>query len=284
MQIGASDDPFIAVAVDCIAHLARRAGRVAAQAGYTHVGLRLNPVLDTDPRIMEDLALRDDLRAALPANGINVLDIDVFRIEATTNVNGMHRAIEFGASLGARYLVCTLGPAGPWQPGEEVRTASKLAELAHLCASFGVQPMLEFIPFRKLGTLAGAQHILELAGHPNLGVCVDSLHLARSQGTPADVASLPQALPYIQLCDGLALAPADLAFEARFERLIPGDGELPLVDLIRALPQGFALSIEVPSRQRAAWSPLRRALAALEGTRKVLDASQFEETPPETKA
>ena len=35
--------------------------------------------------------------------------------------------------------------------------------------------------------------------------------------------------------------------ESRAFRLPPGDGELPLLDLIRAVPSGLPISVEVPN-------------------------------------
>src|SRR5207249_1674731 len=108
-------------------------------------------------------------------------------------------------------------------------------------------------------TLADAVRVVDRAGRPEGAVLVDALHLQRSGGTPADVAALaPQRLPYCQLCDApaepvwsggaqvLTEAPADaLAValtEARTGRLMPGDGELPLRDLVDALPPDAALA------------------------------------------
>jgi hypothetical protein len=43
--------------------------------------------------------------------------------------------------------------------------------------------------------------------------------------------------------------------EALTNRLPPGEGEFPLVDFVRALPQGLTLSPEAPLR-RPGWSVL----------------------------
>ena len=39
----------------------------------------------------------------------------------------------------------------------------------------------------------------------------------------------------------------DLALEARAMRLLPGDGELPLAEIVSALPAGLAFSVETPN-------------------------------------
>jgi sugar phosphate isomerase/epimerase len=105
-----------------------------------------------------------------------------------------------------------------------------------------------------------------LVGESGGGIIIDPLHLQRSGGTPGDVGALdPKLIAYCQLCDAPLAAPhnlprprelprgqsvegiTDLALEARAVRLLPGDGELPLAEIIAALPAGLAFSVETPN-------------------------------------
>ena len=93
--------------------------------------------------------------------------------------------------------------------------------------------VLEFLPIFTVGTLADAVAVVTEADRPNGAVLVDTLHLARSGGSPDDLA--PRArrlLPYLQVADAPAEPPgrerAALRDEALHGRLLPGDGELPL--------------------------------------------------------
>jgi hypothetical protein len=89
---------------------------------------------------------------------------------------------------------------------------------------------------------------------------------------PADVAALPRRLlPYVQLCDGPfdpVQPPEDVALtEARTGRLLPGDGALPLRDLVAALPRDADLAVEAPVAALAGRPPAeiaRRAYASLQ--------------------
>jgi sugar phosphate isomerase/epimerase len=105
--------------------------------------------------------------------------------------------------------------------------------------------------FSSVKTLGDARRVVAGAGHRAGAILVDSLHLQRSGGTPAEVAALPgDLLPYAQLCDA-PLEPimpdeAVALTEARTGRLFPGDGQMPLHDLVQALPRGVALSVEAP--------------------------------------
>ena len=83
----------------------------------------------------------------------------------------------------------------------------------------------------------------------------------------ADVAAIePNRLPYVQLCDAPAVAPDDLYTEAVDGRLLLGQGELPIRELVAALPDRTALSMEIRSAAlRSAFpDPVERARRVLE--------------------
>jgi hypothetical protein len=77
------------------------------------------------------------------------------------------------------------------------------------------------------------------------------LQFFRSGASPSDVQDYEGALfPYAQICDGPLKAPETLDArrnEARENRLLPGRGELPLHELLAALPPGIPLSLEAPT-------------------------------------
>ncbi len=92
--------------------------------------------------------------------------------------------------------------------------------------------------------------MLDAVDRANASVLIDNLHLARTGGVPDDVTAIaPTRLPYVQLCDAAAERPADLVVEALDGRLTLGDGVLPLRELVGALPQHTALSMEIRSAQ-----------------------------------
>ena len=77
--------------------------------------------------------------------------------------------------------------------------------------------------------------------HPNGAVLVDTLHLARSGGSPDDLRAVPsRLLPYLQVADAPAAPPGPerdtLREEALHGRLLPGEGELPLEATLAAVP------------------------------------------------
>ncbi len=97
-------------------------------------------------------------------------------------------------------------------------------------------------------SIGRAAWFVEQVARSNVGIAVDALHLARTGGTPAEIAALPaHHFAYAQICDGRGFhRSADYLPEA-LDRMMPGDGEFPLRAIIEALPQATALDVEVPS-------------------------------------
>jgi sugar phosphate isomerase/epimerase len=134
--------------------------------------------------------------------------------------------------------------------------------------------------FSAIKTVQAADRVVLAAAHPAAGVLVDPLHLRRSGGSPADVAPLvadhPSRYPYAQLCDGPLTGPEGgrpaLYAEAVENRLAAGDGELPLAEMLAALPPGVPLSVETPVAALAQRPPGDRAVAAMSATRRLLEA------------
>ena len=104
----------------------------------------------------------------------------------------------------------------------------------------------------EVKTVGDAVRLIADSGANNAVITVDAVHLARSGGSPADIAALdPALIGYLQLCDGPAVMPPEsFLWEAGTERLLPGDGELPLRELAAAVPTGTVIGVEAPSQRR----------------------------------
>jgi len=180
-------------------------------------------------------------------------------------------ALEFAASLGANRLAVTSLAADEYDPRDEDALVRKLADLSEAAAAHDVGIMLEFIPFRGIKSLQHAVAIVSAVGHPGLGITVDALHFYRSGGTATELAAVDrQLLACAQLCDAPSAAPADLPFEARYGRLYPGEGGLPLAELVRALPEDLQLCVEVPS-QEPGLSVTNRAIKGFASAHRLLE-------------
>jgi sugar phosphate isomerase/epimerase len=242
----------------------------AAAAGFDLVGVRLNrsPGLPFHP-VVGNPALVRALERKLDDSGLAVLEIFSFYLEPATRIADFVPALELGAALGGRYaMVIGEDP----EPG---RLADNFAQLCDVAAPLGITATIEFVPFRALATLEQALRVRADAARPNAAICVDPLHFARSGGTPAQLAALDPALfPYAQLSDGV-LGPGEpnlacVRANGLGERRLPGEGALPLAALLRALPPGLPLSVEVPFPAGAALTAEQWARRVLEHTRRFL--------------
>jgi sugar phosphate isomerase/epimerase len=226
--------------------------RLGEAAGFDLIGaLRLNPASDgTGADLVGDRSLRRATARALTDTGLGVLDVEVFRVRPGTSAAEAEPLLAVGAELGARFLLTAV------EDPEPQRRAEVVAELCRLARGYGLRCMVEPMVFSALHTPADALALLEAAGADDAGVLVDTLHLARAGGTPADLDALGAArLPYVQLCDAPTARPADTdpdglrtaVREAVADRLPPGEGVLPLTEVLRRLPSGSAVSLEVPN-------------------------------------
>jgi sugar phosphate isomerase/epimerase len=240
---------------------------VAAAAGFRTIGIRLTatPSVGVPPYTDEMLRggplLRETL-ARLADTGVSVLDTEFLRFEPEHPVGIPEGFLEVSARLGARHvLVMSAEP-------DEARTLERFGELCERAAAYGLRVGLEFAIYTGVRTLAHAAQIVARSKRPNASVLIDALHFSRSGGLPAHVASIdPSLLRYAQICDagpdmpGAGDTPA-LIREARTGRLLPGEGVLPLVDLVAALPAGVPLAVEAPCRATAELPALERARRA----------------------
>jgi sugar phosphate isomerase/epimerase len=131
------------------------------------------------------------------------------------------------------------------------------------------------MPYLPVKNVAEAARLLRDAAQPNAGIIVDALHLARSGGSPADVAAIdPALIAYVQLCDAPRVRPATMERreESLHNRLYPGDGELPLFALMDALPRDVTIDLETPCAAHQHLSFDERARRAGDATRRFLKA------------
>lgn len=110
----------------------------------------------------------------------------------------------------------------------------------------GLGVVLEFVPGTGIADLATARTIASECGEANCSILLDSWHLARTGGTAAQIRALPPgAIGAIQLSDRNPPAPG-VAYVPMTGRLLPGEGSLPLHDIVAtALANSPGLSAEV---------------------------------------
>lgn len=219
-----------------------------ADAGFTVTGLRLHPATPGGAAYPMDLqsAILRNTQRRMQDRGVRVLDIEVLLIDAQTDIASFIPCIEAGAALGASRL----GVNGE-DPNLE-RFTEKFAHLCDLARPYNMEVDLEFMVWRPIHNLQTAENVVRQAGRDNGKILIDTLHLARSGGHLSDLLVLDSRLiGSMQICDGPMAGPAPedipaIIAEARSGRLPPLEGELPLVEWVRAVPLSTPISVEVP--------------------------------------
>jgi len=245
--------------------------REAAAAGFDFVGARLlngQPGRDPAP-LMASSAMRRETIACLRDAGMGVLDASGARLRPETDMAAFAPFIDAAAELGARHILAS------GDDPDEPRLAARFAELCELAGQSGLTVDLEFVPWMSVADLTLAARMVRTVACANFGIAVDALHFDRSRSRLSDLAALPRTwFRYVQLCDAPRAWASDresLIHEAVSERLFPGEGAIDLAGLLRALPSGIPIALEIPTATLARTTPaaerLQRAVAA---TRKLL--------------
>ena len=239
--------------------------RLARAAGFGFVGLRLHPVAPGQLHWLPDAAGLRELRQVMAGEGIGLHDIETVVVDAAFDPEALIPALDAAAALGARRVNACADRFDA--------LPDRFARLCHLAGERGLGVDVEPMAWRGIDTPAACLDLIAQSGAANAGYLVDTLHHVRCGGTPADLAATdPGRIVSAQLCDAPAVPPegteARIA-EARGRRLIPGEGGLPLADLIAALPPQTVLSVELPSDDPR--PPLERARAIHRATTALLE-------------
>jgi sugar phosphate isomerase/epimerase len=152
--------------------------------------------------------------------------------------------------------------------------AEAFAGLCDRAYEHGLNVHLEFLPWTGIANLRAARAIVEAAGRANGRLVIDSWHLQRSGTRLAELADLPGHLVgSVQLSDAPAQPQESLLEETLHARLLPGEGTIDLVGLVRTLDAIGAIApfgIEVLSDRLNALPAQTVAEKAIAAARKVL--------------
>lgn len=247
---------------------------LAADLGCRFISLRLEP-LPYNPEgyslwsLRQDASLRRNTRAALVDRGIDISLAEGFAVRADKDVRALEADLDLFAELGAQ-RIATLG-----MDPDAARCLDQFAQLAEMAGARGIGTQLEFVPYRTIGNLDIALAAWRHVGRSDFQLTIDTMHFARSGGTPEALQSADRrAIGYAQLCDAALISPyTDYMEEACMDRRIPGEGELPLLEILRALPPVPVIGIEVPmlARAEAGQGPRERMTNAFAAARALLD-------------
>lgn len=244
---------------------------LAARLGCGHISIGFNQT-EFDPygyprySLRDDVALRRELKAALAANGVTISLGENLMVQAGADMREQWLAdLEIFAELGI-----SRANSVSFEPDLQ-RNIDQYGLLAETSAAFGVRTLLEFVPIFGVPDLPTALTVAEKVAHPNLGLMMDTMHIGRTGATTSALRAVPPDLiGYIQLCDApVRPTNPDYMDEAMFERMVPGEGELPLADYLGAMPRDRIVSLELPVRSEA-----ERGIPPEQWLRRAVDATR----------
>jgi len=218
--------------------------------------------------VLGDPGLRREMKAAMRDRGVAIALAEGFGVVPDVEARDRLADLDAVAELGARQV--SLGIRDP----DLARAYDQLALLAEMAAERGMTSTTEFAPTLTIKSLAMALDAVRYVGRRDYRLTIDAMHLIRSGSTVEDLAALdPDVIGYFQICDVPLVSEFDsYGEEARTERRIPGDGELPLLDLLRVVPADRIVGLEIPllTAASAGVGPLDRLRPAVEATSALL--------------
>jgi len=235
----------------------------AADAGFSFITLTAGHYLDEIAAGRTDDQIRSDLGAA----GVRVKVIDplIGVLPGTPRISevdpAMRRFFSYSEADCIRAATATGAETinlahflGVSVPMSELQDA--VGGIAARNRAAGFETTLEFIPGTGVPDIATARAIIN--GIPSAGIMFDSWHFARSDGEIGDLDALPTgSIGGVQISDRIA-PPADAPYVPMSGRLCPGEGELPLVEMLGSIGRnspGVPVGLEVFSDELAALGP-----------------------------
>jgi sugar phosphate isomerase/epimerase len=250
----------------------------AAAAGYHGVSVPTGaPMMPSDygqvgfqHSLLNDSPLRRQIVSRAADAGLSLDLMEGFIVGESFDPEICARTLDVAVEMGVKEV--SVSPADP----NPQRFRDNLAILCALAVERQRDVSQEFWPLSHVSSFADCVRLIDEGRYPGLRISVDALHLARGGETPADVVKAPHLVGCCQICDGPKASPSTEAYryESFFERAIPGEGELPVVDLLAALPQDCIIYVEVPkmSWQKQGLTPTERARRPLDAVRRLLAA------------
>lgn len=244
----------------------------AAFGGFNAVGIRVaQTAQDRGFQLPAGSQMLRDTKCALADNGMSVLDVEVVKLHPGSSPGDWSAVLEVGAEVAARYLLVAV------LDDDYSRATANFAELSEMSTQYGLRCCLEPMVFSSVRDLAAAAKFVANSRGSDAGLLVDALHWVRAGSQFTELETIAaDLLPYCQICDAPTAEPAAdhnaAITEARTDRMAPGTGVLPLVDLLRVMPAAVSISVEAPSA-KSVTDPRGWALDLGRATRTLLSVA-----------
>ena len=236
------------IATVCLSGALQEKLEAAASVGFDGVEIFEADLLayDGTPR---------DVRTICDGLGLSIHIFQPFRdfeaapdAQRQRNLDRAERKFDIMQQLGTD-LVLVCSNVQPSALDDDARAAADLHVMAERASRRGLRVGYEALAWgRHVRTWRHAWRLVQQAGHPALGLIVDSFHTLALNDDPAGIAQVPSAsLFFVQLADAPRLS-MDVLSWSRHHRTFPAQGELDTTGFLRAvLASGYRgpLSLEV---------------------------------------
>lgn len=189
----------------------------------------------------------------------------------------LRRRLELCEAIGTATIVVACDVPRPLDQPTIERVHVSLTQLAQECGQHRLRAAVEFQASSAFGN--NLQTLAALTGEvasPHLGICFDAFHYYCGSSKGEDLGYLtPRNLFHVQLCD-LADVPREFATDS--DRILPGDGDIPLAPVIEHLKQiGYVghVSVELMNPQLWQVPPRQFGEIAMTALRKVLGLAEM---------
>jgi hypothetical protein len=228
---------------------------LAAQTGFSHVGVRLIDPSTNQPMVSLDDARR--LRESAHERGIVLYGGDIIDIEGRTQ--DWAQCFSVLSESGIRRISSFCRSA-------DLKSASlRWRHLAALALEHGVTAHIEPVSYFGVGSIVAATDLICAA--PG-GITVDTLHFARADDDLAVLAQAVRIVPvWLQVCDGPPMSElvpvgagalerqATLRAESIARRLPPGAGACRVDEIVRTVLENapleeLVLMVEAPHHEQ----------------------------------
>jgi 4-hydroxyphenylpyruvate dioxygenase len=209
----------------------------AAAAGYDGVEIFENDLTYFDGR-------PEDVRDLAGSLGLEIVALQPFRdfegLPEPLRARAFERArrkLELMSRLGTRLLlVCS--SIAPDAIDDMERVAADLHELGELARSFEVTVGFEALCWgRHIYDYRQAWEAVRRADHPQVGLILDTFHALARKCPVEPIGEIPpERIVLVQTADAPAIE-MDLLFLSRHYRCFPGQGDLPVVAMMRKLAE-----------------------------------------------
>ena len=224
---------------------------LAADLGCRHIAVALtggpyNPHGYEPYSLRDDAGLRRRMTAAMRDRGVSISLGEGFNVRPGSDIRSAAADLDTMAGLGVtRINTVSLDP-------DLGRSLDEFGLLAEMAGARGMETTVEFAPSLTITDLDAALAAVRHVARPDFRLLIDTMHLVRAGNTASELAAIdPALIGYVQLSDNTVRQRGSVYREDSIDRMVPGEGELPLREIIAVLPPEVVIGLEVPMLSRA---------------------------------